>query len=155
LKAYLLQAARAACVALGILIGFASCAARRELAVISDPPGALVRIDEKIVGTTPYEERFQAYGTRRITLYRDGYRTSSRLVKLKPPWHGRFPLDIVSEVLVPVGWRDRHVVTVTLEPESGRVTEPDLQAVLKRAASLRLAGPEGPRPPEPRPLPPE
>lgn len=133
---------------LGIALGLlacASCAAQRELRISSDPPGALVLLDDQVVGTTPYEQSFQAYGTRRVTLYRSGYRTSSRLVELIPPWYARFPLDIVSEVLIPVGWKDVHPVDFKLEPESGEVTEPDLRAVLERAESLRRATPEGPR----------
>lgn len=135
---------------LAIVLGAAalasSCAARRELVITSDPPGALIRLDDTVVGTTPFQMRFDAYGTRRITLYREGYRTASRVVALEPPWYGRFPLDIVSEVLLPFGWRDTHSEDFPLEPESGQVTVPDLNAVLLRAESLRLAEPTGPRP---------
>ena len=127
-------------------IALAGCAAKRELVIVSDPPGALVRLDDEVVGLTPYQERFLAYGTRRVTLYRDGYRTSSRQVRLDPPWYARFPIDVFSEVLFPIGWQDRHVVRAVLEPESGDVPLPDFERVLARAESLRLAGPEGPRP---------
>jgi hypothetical protein len=135
----------------------AGCAARRELVINSVPPGALVRLDDTVVGTTPFETSFEAYGTRRVTFYKDGYRTQSMLVEIEPPWYGRFPLDIVSEVLLPFGWHDRHDVKMELVPESGTVTMPDLESVLQRAESLRLAEPTGPRPmlapkkPEPKP----
>lgn len=128
----------------------ASCAAQRELVILSDPSGAVVRMDDKIVGTTPYREAFEAYGTRRITLYRQGFRPTSKLVVLTPPWYGRFPFDIFSEVLLPVGWKDKHREELKLEPESGSVSEPDLEAVLGRAESLRLATPAGPRPKIPK-----
>jgi len=132
--------------AVALVAATSACAARKTLTVTSNPPGAVIRIDESIVGTTPYTLHFDAYGTRRVTLYRDGYRTATRLVPLIPPWYGRFPLDIVSEVLRPVGWHDAHRVDFDLEPRTRMVTEPDLDAVLKRAETLRLAGPEGPRP---------
>ncbi len=135
------------------LISCASCAAQRILTISSEPPGALVLLDDQVVGTTPYQREFQAYGTRRVTLYHAGYRTSSRLVELIPPWYARFPIDIISEVLIPVGWKDIHAVDFTLEPESGEVTEPDLQAVLERAENLRRATPEGPRDMNPAPTP--
>jgi len=122
----------------------ASCAAQRELVIRSDPPGAQVRLDDQIVGWTPYTTSFEAYGTRRVTLYRSGYRSASKLIVLRPVWYGRFPFDVLSEVVVPVGWHDRQFVDITLEPESGEVTEPDLEAVLQRAESLRMATPEGP-----------
>ncbi len=129
-----------------------ACASHRELLVESDPPGASVRIDEKLVGETPYKSEFEAFGTRRVTLYKEGFRPWSNAVKLKAPWYAWFPFDFLSEVLFPVGWTYEKRVHVKLEPESGPVTQPDLEKVLKEAEALRKAGPEGPRgkpPPEP------
>lgn len=123
----------------------AGCAAHRELVVLSDPPGALVRLDQKMVGETPYRTEFEAFGTRRVTLYRDGYRTWSGPVKLVEPWYASFPFDFFSEVLFPFGWSYKKELRVTLEPEGGAVTQPDLQKVLDRAEVLRKAGPEGPQ----------
>jgi hypothetical protein len=122
------------------------CAAERQLIIQSDPPGATVRLDDRIVGTTPYEEDFLSYGTRRVTLYRTGYRTHSERIKLRPPWYGRFPFDIISEVLIPLGWKDVHRYEYELEFATTEVTVPDLDAVLERARALRMAEPEGPRP---------
>jgi hypothetical protein len=122
------------------------CAAQRILDITSTPPGALILLDDRIVGETPYRAEFDAYGTRRITLYKTGYRTRSRLIELRPKWYARFPFDVVSEVLIPIGWRDEHPFHVTLDAESGSVTEPDLRDVLERANELRLATPDGPRP---------
>jgi hypothetical protein len=123
----------------------ASCAVQREFVITSDPPGAKVRLDQEIVGETPYRTQFEAFGTRRVTLYREGYRAWSGPVKLTAPWYARFPLDFFSEVLFPWGWTYHKVVSVTLEPESGSVTQPDLEKVLDRAEVLRKAGPEGPQ----------
>ena len=122
----------------------AGCAAKRTLTVVSEPSGATLRIDDRVVGVTPYTEEFYDYGTRRITLYKSGFKSQSQLVELKPPWYGRFPLDIFTEVLFPFGWRDRHTRKLVLEPVPESVTAPDLEAVLRKAESLRLAGPEGP-----------
>jgi hypothetical protein len=138
-------AAPALCATLACLS--ASCAADRRLMVLSEPPGALVRLDNQLVGTTPYEAPFDSYGTRRLTLYKDGYLPHSRLLVLEPPWYARFPLDLFSEVLIPVGWRDWREERIALEPvREGEISAPDLEAVLRRAESLRLAEPEGPRP---------
>jgi hypothetical protein len=133
----------------GLLAAFvatslASCAVHRELVVLSDPSGASVRLDQKMVGETPYQTEFEAFGTRRVTLYRDGYRSWSGPVKLVEPWYARFPFDFFSEVLFPFGWSYRKEIRVVLEPEGGSVTQPDLQKVLDRAEVLRKAGPEGP-----------
>jgi len=126
------------------------CAAKRTLTVESEPSGATLRIDDRVVGITPYTEEFFDYGTRRITLYKQGFKSSSQLVELDPPWYGRFPIDIFTEILFPWGWKDQHKRKVVLEPVPETVTAPDLEAVLQKAESLRLAGPEGPSPLPPR-----
>jgi len=108
-----------------------------------------VRLDETIVGATPYHHSFDDYGSRRVTLYRSGYRTASEIVKLSPPWYAHFQLDFISEVLIPVGWSDRHEFHFKLEPDIGPSVEPDIGPVLERAQRLRHAGPEGPEPPKP------
>jgi hypothetical protein len=136
------------------LFSLASCAVQRQLVIDSDPPGAIVRLDETIVGTTPYEHSFDDYGSRRITLYRTGFRTTSEIVKLSPPWYGYFPLDFISEVLIPIGWKDRHEFQFKLEPDTGTAVEPDLGPVLERAERLRHAGPEGPEVPKSKAEPP-
>ena len=141
-----IQSCVRALAACALALGVEACAAERQLILHSDPPGATVRLDDRIVGTTPYEEDFLAYGTRRVTLYRTGYRTYSERIKLRPPWYGRFPFDIISEVLLPVGWKDVHSYEYELELASSEVTVPDLDAVLERARALRMAEPEGPRP---------
>ncbi|MBL8861349.1 MAG: PEGA domain-containing protein [Planctomycetes bacterium] len=137
------------------LVGLAGCATDRRLIVTSTPPGALVRLDDTVVGSTPYEIPFDAYGVRRVTLYKQGFATASQQVVLDAPWYLAFPFDIVSEVLLPFGWKDVHRVDITLQQDTGPVTRPDLAAVLRRAESLRLAEPSGPRPstipPPPKP----
>jgi hypothetical protein len=154
------RTARRILLAAGLVSAASGCAAQRELVITSDPPGALVRIDDQVVGLTPYTGSFVAYGTRRITLYREAYRTYSEKIPIEAPWYARFPFDVFSEVLLPFGWRDRHTVTVELEHESGEVTRSEVERVLERAEELRLAGPEGPRsssrtptpsPPKPEP----
>lgn len=127
-----------------LVLTCSACAAQRTLGVESDPSGALLRIDDRIVGVTPYTEEFFDYGSRRLTLYAEGFHSTSRVVDLDPPWYARFPLDILSEVIFPWGWKDPHTVHVSLEAVKGEVTVPDLNAVLERAQALRLAGPDGP-----------
>ncbi len=133
------------------LAALASCRAQRTLKITSDPSECEVRIDGERMGVTPLSLSFEHYGTRRVSLYRTGYRTYSRLVELSPPWYARFPIDIVSEVLVPLGWRDLHTVHVRMQPGVPVLLEPDLQEILDRAEGMRRAGPEGPPPPAPRP----
>ncbi len=137
--------------AFAALATLAACRAQRTLEITSEPSECEVRLDGERIGVTPVSLPFEHYGTRRVSLYRSGYRTYSRLVQLSPPWYARFPIDLVSEVLVPLGWRDVHSVHVRMQPGVPVLLEPDLQDILDRAEGLRRAGPEGPPPPAPRP----
>lgn len=112
--------------------------------ITSEPPGALVRLDDNLVGITPVKVPFLHYGTRRVTWYLDGYRTESRLVPIRAPWFARFPIDIFSEVLIPVGWKDKHPVHEELVRGDAPVLMPELRAVIDRAEMIRRAGPGGP-----------
>jgi len=133
-----------ACLLVGATLALASCAVRRELVITSQPEGAEVRIDGEPTGRTPLRLPFDHYGTRRFTFYLDGYVTDSQVIDVAPPWYDYFPLDIVSEVLLPFGWRDRHHVHAEMQPGTGAIPPPDLESVLHRAEELRRAGPEGP-----------
>ena len=122
----------------------AGCAAERTLRVTSDPEGSEVWIDSELYGVTPVDVRFTYYGTRRIVLRQAGYGTATLRVSLEPPWYARFPIDLFSEVLLPVGWHDHHSVHAVLVPGEDRLSMPTLRSVLDRAEALRRAGPEGP-----------
>ena len=131
------------CALLALLVGW-GCAAERTLTITSEPEGALVRLDDDLIGETPLVVPFLHYGTRRVTFYLDGYQTRSVLYRARPPWYGRFPLDIVTEVLIPIGWEDDHPVHVDLVPGVEAPSNPYLRGVIDRAEILRRAGPSGP-----------
>jgi hypothetical protein len=129
------------------------CAAERTLHITSVPDGALVRLDDQTVGTTPLAFSFAHYGIRRVTLYKTGFRTHSRQIELAAPWYARFPIDLVTEVLLPFGWEDDREYHVVLQAGDEHMSQPSLRSVIERADALRQAGPEGPRGlPEPRPV---
>jgi hypothetical protein len=131
--------------ALLILGLLAACRADRYFEITSTPPGAEVRLDDEAVGVTPVRVPFEHYGTRRLTFYLPGYRTTSRRVRVKPRWYSRFPLDLVTEVLLPFGATDRRKIHEDLVRGEEVMSLPSLRSVLERARALREAGPEGPR----------
>ena len=138
---------RPARTALGLTVCLAlltGCAAERTLRITTEPPGATVRVDDRVIGTTPLEMPFLYYGVRRITLYKEGYHTITQRRRFKAPWYGRFPLDILSEVLFPIGWRDRLHLHEKLTPGDDLMGHPSLRSVIERAAVLREADPSGP-----------
>lgn len=130
---------------LALALALAGCRTRRYLEITTNPPGAEVRLDDERVGITPVKVPFEHFGVRRVTFYKPGYQTTSRRIKLRAPWYARFPLDIVSEVLLPVGLRDRRKVHQELVPGEAMVNLPSLRSVIERASVLRQAGPQGPR----------
>ncbi|MBR0238253.1 MAG: PEGA domain-containing protein [Thermoguttaceae bacterium] len=75
----------------------ASGCVHRRMMINSDPPGAMVFIDNQKVGQTPISHDFTYYGTRKFRLEKDGYETVNELRDIKPPWYQIPPLDFFSD----------------------------------------------------------
>ncbi len=90
-------------------------------------------VDDQEIGTTPCSASFVYYGTRKITVMKDGYRTETLFQKLYPPWYQIPPLDFITENVVAREIRDERIVDVQLVPEE---IVPQ-QKLLDRAQSLR------------------
>jgi len=127
-----------------LALGAGACRTQRYMEITTDPPGAEVRLDDRQVGRTPLRVPFEHYGTRRLSFYLPGYRTVSKPIRLRPPWYRRFPLDIVSEVLLPFGFVDRREIHEDLVQGEEVMELPSLRLVVERANALRQSGPEGP-----------
>jgi PEGA domain len=134
---------------------------QRRLTIRSNPPGALVYVDDYQVGTTPVSTDFVYYGTRKVRLVKSGYETLSVLQPIPTPWYEYPAMDFVSENLIPGEIRDERVVDYQLQPQ---IVVPSPQ-LLDRAENLRhgasgpplAAPPAGPTygpPTEARPGPP-
>lgn len=106
---------------------------QRRLTVRSNPPGALVYIDDIEVGTTPVSVPFTYYGTRTIRLEKDRYKTVEVQQKINAPWYQIPPLDLFAEILTPKEIRDEREVKIDMQPlEPTNETE-----VLGRANQIR------------------
>ena len=105
-----------------------SCRAQRELVITSEPPGAEIRLDGKLIAEkTPAHVPFKDYGVRRISLYHEGYMRYSEVFDVRAPWYARFPIDLLSEFVLPVGWHDRHKLRVKLVRGDTLIAAPDLE----------------------------
>lgn len=124
----------AAAIALLLTASQAGCVERR-LMVRTNPPGALLYVDDYEVGITPCATSFIYYGTRKIRLVKDGYETLVVEQPIPAPWYEYFPADFVSENLVPGYIHDRRVVTYDLRPA---VMVPN-EVLSGRADALRAA----------------
>jgi hypothetical protein len=108
---------------------------QRRMTIRSNPPGALVYVDDYELGTTPVSHDFIYYGTRKIKLVKDGYETLTVRQPFPLPWYQIFPLDFVTENIVPWEIRDERVVDLALVPAAA--TPPE--SVVARAEQARLA----------------
>ena len=128
------------------LIGFgglSGCRAHRTLEIRTVPPGAEIVLDQEILGRSPVQIEFYHYGVRRITASLPNYRTHSEQVEIVAPWYARFPIDIFSEVIFPMGWKNHHTVDIALTAGLDEIRAPDIRSVLERAEKMRRAGPDG------------
>ena len=90
---------------------------RRRMTIRSNPPGAMVYVDDQQIGQTPVSTAFTYYGTRKITLVRDGFETTTVKHNIEAPWYQVPPLDFISENLTVREYRDERVLDFTLVPQ--------------------------------------
>jgi len=106
---------------------------QRRMTIRSNPPGALVYVDDYEIGTTPISTDFLYYGHRKIRLVKDGYQTLTVMQSVPPPWYQIPPMDFFSENVVPGEIRDQRTLSYQLTPEVVVPTE----QLLGRAEDLR------------------
>jgi hypothetical protein len=87
------------------------------MTIRTNPPGALVYVDDYEIGVTPVSTDFVYYGPRKIRLVKAGYQTQTFLQPVPAPWYQYTPLDFVTENLVPGEIRDQRVFNYQLSPQ--------------------------------------
>ena len=121
--------------AAGLVVALSAGCVQRRMTIRSNPPGALVYVDDYQIGTTPVSHDFVYYGTRKVRLVKDGYETLTVRQPIPLPWYEIFPLDFVTENLVPWEIRDERVIDLAMQPASNEPAE----SVAARAEQARLA----------------
>lgn len=101
----------------------ASASVTRRLTICTDPPGALVYVDDRPIGVTPVSANFLYYGTRQIRLVKDGYQTLTVMQPIATPWYEIPGIDFFSENLTPGELRDHRTFNYRLVPQSVVSTE--------------------------------
>src|SRR3989304_6283587 len=121
---------------------FQSGCVQRRMTIRSNPPGALVYVDDYEIGTTPISTNFIYYGTRKIRLVKDGYETLTVLQPVPAPWYQYPPFDFITENFIPGEIRDQRTIDFQLRPQMVAPTD----QLLSRAESMRqsnIATPAG------------
>jgi hypothetical protein len=98
-----------------LAVGLSGCIEQRFF-IESDPPGALVLVNGRPIGTTPVDDYFTYYGTYDFTLVKDGYQTRTVRQKVAMPWFEVPGVDFLTENVYPGKVEDVRRFRYTLEP---------------------------------------
>ncbi|MHC4710167.1 MAG: PEGA domain-containing protein [Planctomycetota bacterium] len=111
---------------------------RRTITITTDPPAAMVWLNDREVGRSPLDVDFDYYGTYDVRLEREGYEPQMTSGDAQGPWWDIVGLDLVAE-LMPFTIHSRVQWHYTLEP-----IDDDPEALTRRARELRskVAEPE-------------
>ena len=115
-----------------VAVGLCGCVERRYT-IRSEPPGALVIVNDEEIGTTPVSRAFTFYGDRRIRLIREGYEVMDVIQPINAPYWDNLLTEFFTENLIPYTMRDERSFTYKLSPEKPT----DANALLDRAENLR------------------
>jgi len=128
----------------GIVALLSGCVERRFL-VETNPPGAMVFVNNKPYGPSPATVPFIYYGTYQITLVLDGYQTQIIRQKIDAPFYSYPPIDLLAENLYPFKISDRPIFHYDMLP----ATQPNLDGLRIRGDEVRRDGQSLPEPTKP------
>jgi hypothetical protein len=114
-------------------LAFGGCV-RRTMTINSDPPGALVWMNDQEVGRTPLTRDFTWYGHYDVQVRKEGYQTLDTNMSVIAPFWQWPPLDLFVELL-PLGLHDSRNISYNLQPATTQPANPS--AMLARAAEMR------------------
>jgi hypothetical protein len=123
-----------ACALFGLLVVLTITACvRRTMTITTEPPNALVYLNDQEIGRSAVTTDFLWYGDYDVTIRQEGYQTLHTNWEVKPPWYQTVPIDFFVEVFWPEELHDAHSRHFELQPE-----EPtDTAALLGRAEETR------------------
>lgn len=116
-----------------VLLGCLLCTGcvKRTISITSEPPGALVWVNDREVGRTPLDIEFIYYGAYDVRLRHEGYEPLLTVGQAKAPWWDTPGADFVAEI-APVGLKSEIAWHYQMEPLND-----DRSALLDRAEELR------------------
>ncbi len=118
-------------VALSLLV-LAGCV-ERTITVLTDPPGALVSVNDVEQGRTPVTFPFTWYGKYRVLVEHPKYETLETTKNVSAPIYQWPVIDFVAEILLPFKFHDHHDWSFSLVKRQPIDTE----QLIDRAQDLR------------------
>jgi hypothetical protein len=106
----------------------------QTLSIDSNPPGALVYLNDQEVGRTPLVRDFKWYGDYDIQIRQEGYQTLQTHQMLAAPAWNWVPFDLVASLL-PFNFKDHKTLSYTLKPVDPGKDQPG--PLVDRAEALR------------------
>lgn len=107
---------------------------QRKLTINSDPPGAVVTMNDREVGRTPLTTDFIWYGDYDVQVRKDGFQTINKPQPLPAPWWQCPPIDLLAE-LMPWHPTDRRTLNYKLTPLQPE--DVDANTLISRSGVLR------------------
>ena len=102
-------------VVIGSGVMFLSGCVERKLTIVTEPPAAIVWLNDEEIGTTPVTVNFNWYGDYNVRIEKPGHEIVNTHRLLERPAHDRFPLDFFAEVIWPGTIKDAYTWTFDLE----------------------------------------
>ena len=132
LKTRTFQIVVLALTSLAVLASFLGCV-RRTLTITTEPPNALVFLNDQEVGRSAVTTDFIWYGDYDVIIRKEGYETLKTHWDIKPPWYQLIPIDFIAEVLWPGHIHDVRQRHFVLQEQQ----LPSADELLDRAAQAR------------------
>ncbi len=108
----------------------------RRYVITSDPPGAVVYVNNQQLGATPVDNHFIYYGDYEFLLVKEGYETKRVVQHIPAPWYEYFLIDFFSENVWPHREIDVRRFHYQLEPLPAVRTD----VLIDEAQNLRKLG---------------
>jgi len=146
----MIRQAFATALTLSVAAGLTGCI-ERTIRITSEPPGALVTLNDEQIGRTPAEAEFLFHGDYDVRLELDGYEPIHEGRRAEAPLYEYPVIDLVAEAL-PITLENTQEWHFVLEPspetliERGELDERTFEAdLIDRARDLRAQTAESPR----------
>jgi hypothetical protein len=103
---------------------------QRQMTVLTDPPGAVVYLNDREMGRTPFTKTFLWYGNYDVVIRKDGYQALKTTAEITAPFWQFVPFDLVTDFL-PL--TDNETISFKLTPQ-GPV---DLKAMVQHGLAMQ------------------
>ena len=117
------------CLSVLVLVG----CVERTIAIRTDPPGALVTVNEVEKGRTPLSFPFTWYGRYYVRVEHPEYQVLETTRNVPAPIYQWPVLDFISEIILPFKFHDEHNWSFTLLPRN----PVDTDELIDRAEGFR------------------